>query len=105
MPELAGGDVELLTSELATNALRHAASPLTVIVRYDGRAVRVEVGDGSPELPTSRSPGLSEPHGRGLMLIDALSSGWGVTPTRDGKRVWFEVDVDVGGGGADDAPQ
>ena len=91
MAEMVGGDVGLLASELATNALRHAASSFTVIVRYDGARVRVEVGDGSRAVPRVRRPQPDEVSGRGLLLVEALASDWGVIPTLDGKRVWFEV--------------
>ena len=91
MPEVVEGDVELLASELATNAVRHAESAFTVIVRYDGDTVRVEVGDGSRALPRRRTPAVDDVSGRGLVLVEALSAGWGVIPTVDGKRVWFEV--------------
>jgi hypothetical protein len=91
MSEMVGGDVELLASELVTNVIRHAASPFTVILRYDGHHVRVEVGDGSRALPDPRPPTLDDETGRGLLLLEALASGWGVTPTLAGKRVWFEV--------------
>lgn len=79
--------------------MRHAASAFTVIVRYDGEKVRVEVGDGSRALPRRRSPDLDDVGGRGLVLVEALASAWGVLPTVDGKRVWFEVPA-----GADRAP-
>lgn len=85
------GDVELLASETATNAMRHAGTQATVIVRYLGDRVRVEVGDGSKALPELRNPEFDEPGGRGLSLVDALSSSWGVVETVDGKRVWFDV--------------
>ncbi|HEU0131146.1 MAG TPA: SpoIIE family protein phosphatase [Mycobacteriales bacterium] len=85
------GDVVLMASELATNALAHGVSPVTAIVRYDGRAVRVEVGDGSRELPAQRAPHVDDEHGRGMQLVAALAADWGAVPTRDGKRVWFEV--------------
>jgi hypothetical protein len=49
------------------------------------------VGDGSSALPQVRTRGLQEVGGRGLALVESLSSGWGVTPTLAGKRVWFEV--------------
>ncbi|HEV3496629.1 MAG TPA: ATP-binding protein, partial [Actinomycetes bacterium] len=85
------GDVELLATETATNAMRHAGTEATVIVRYLGDRVRVEVGDGSTVLPHVRTPGFDETGGRGLALVETLSSGWGVTRTVGGKRVWFEV--------------
>ncbi|HVF05309.1 MAG TPA: SpoIIE family protein phosphatase [Frankiaceae bacterium] len=88
---LADGTVELLASELATNALFHGISPVTVIARYDGNAVRVEVGDGSRELPAPRDALLTDEGGRGLHLVAELSSDWGTLATLDGKRVWFEV--------------
>jgi sigma-B regulation protein RsbU (phosphoserine phosphatase) len=88
---LEDGDVVLLASELATNAIFHGVSPVTVIARYDGAVVRVEVGDGSRELPAPRDARDSDEGGRGMHLVEALSSGWGSLPTREGKRVWFEV--------------
>ena len=100
MPEVVGGDAELLASELSTNALLHADSAFTVIVRYDGATVRVEVGDGSRAVPALRAPRVDDPNGRGIMLVEALSSAWGVTPTLEGKRVWFEVPADVEAGAA-----
>ena len=93
MPELVGGELELLTSELATNATRHARSSFTVIVRYDGAAVRVEVGDGSRALPVVRTPAPEDVNGRGMVLVEALADRWGVVPTLEGKRVWIERDL------------
>ncbi|MBW3613725.1 MAG: SpoIIE family protein phosphatase [Actinobacteria bacterium] len=92
MPELVGGDLELLTSEVATNSVRHAGGgPFSILVRYDGRVVRVEVGDGSRVLPLPGNPGSEATSGRGLLLVDSLASAWGVVPTVHGKRVWFEL--------------
>jgi anti-sigma regulatory factor (Ser/Thr protein kinase) len=85
------GDVELLSTEIATNAMRHAGTHATLIVRYLGDRIRVEVGDGSSVLPRMRVAGESDQGGRGLPLVEALSSSWGVIETVDGKRVWFEV--------------
>ena len=90
-PLLEEGDVELLATETATNAVRHAGTAATVIVRYLGDRVRVEVGDGSTALPQVRTAGPEETGGRGLSLVETLSSQWGVTRTLGGKRVWFEV--------------
>jgi anti-sigma regulatory factor (Ser/Thr protein kinase) len=94
MEELLGGDLELLATEVATNAILHAESTMTVIVRYLGPVVRVEVGDGSRELPVPAMPGPRDLSGRGLQLVRSLASDWGVKLTRTGKRVWFEVSAD-----------
>lgn len=85
------GDVELLATEIATNAVRHAGTDAVVVVRYLGHRIRVEVGDGSTELPRIRTPDADEPGGRGLPLVEALSCEWGVVEAVHGKRVWFEV--------------
>ena len=85
------GDMELLTSELVGNAIRHGQSPFHVIVRYDGPAVRVEVGDGSAALPRRLQPDPDATGGRGIQIVDHVARDWGVTLTRDGKRVWFEL--------------
>lgn len=91
MPEMADGALELLTSELTTNAVRHARSAFTVVVRYDGDRVRIEVDDSSPEVPQPRTPDDEDTGGRGLILVEALAEAWGTTPTPDGKQVWFEL--------------
>jgi PAS domain S-box-containing protein len=93
---MADGDIELLTSELVGNAVRHASSPFTVIVRYDGRAIRVEVGDGSPALPRRLQPGPEATGGRGIQIVEDVAANWGVVGTVDGKRVWFELAIPGG---------
>jgi anti-sigma regulatory factor (Ser/Thr protein kinase) len=94
MPEMLEGDAALLLSELATNAVLHARSPFTVIVRYDGANLVIEVGDGSQAQPRMRLTDMSDaPGGRGLMLIDTIAPRWGILPTTKGKRVWFQLPV------------
>jgi anti-sigma regulatory factor (Ser/Thr protein kinase) len=86
-------DVQLLASEITANAIEHGQSPVTVIARYDGRCVRVEVGDGSLEAPARRQAEPFDEKGRGMFLVDAIAQAWGVLPTVHGKRVWFEIAV------------
>ncbi|MDQ1396027.1 MAG: hypothetical protein QOG64_1286, partial [Acidimicrobiaceae bacterium] len=86
-------DVELLTSEVVTNAVVHASTDVTVVFRYLGDRMRIEVGDGSRVLPQLRVAAPHDTGGRGLLLLDRLSSSWGTVPTRSGKRVWFELPV------------
>jgi anti-sigma regulatory factor (Ser/Thr protein kinase) len=84
--------VGLIVSELATNCVRHAASEFTISVDREGSAVRVEVSDRGPGEPRVRTPGPTEPTGRGLRILDALADAWGVTASpRAGKTVWFTV--------------
>jgi anti-sigma regulatory factor (Ser/Thr protein kinase) len=84
--------VELLTSEVVTNAIIHGRSGPLLAVQVNERAVRVAVGDVSPELPVRRPGRLDDVSGRGVIIIDELASAWGVERERNGsKRVWFEV--------------
>lgn len=85
----------LLTSEIVTNAVRHAAGMLAMqldLSLLDGM-VRVAVEDPVPAPPVIRNPGVDEIGGRGLLLVEALAARWGTTPTDRGKVVWFEFPV------------
>lgn len=90
---LADGDLELLASEVTTNAVLHAGTAFTVTVRYLGPVLRVEVDDASPALPAPEAADDDDVHGRGLFIVDRLAAGWGVTTSATGKRVWFEIAV------------
>jgi anti-sigma regulatory factor (Ser/Thr protein kinase) len=84
--------VLLLASELVTNAVRHARTPFEVTVDVDDEAVRVAVIDGDTEhVPQMRHPGPDDTNGRGLVLVDQLSTYWGSDRTGGGKAVWFKV--------------
>jgi len=84
-------DVRLLVSELVTNALVHAGSEAEVAVVLRSDAIRVEVADDSTNPPVLREATPREPGGRGLALVEALSTSWGFDIHDDGKVVWFEV--------------
>jgi CheY-like chemotaxis protein/anti-sigma regulatory factor (Ser/Thr protein kinase) len=84
-------DAELCTSELATNAVVHAHSPLLLIVSRQRHGVRVEVEDESPGPVEPGALGGAAESGRGLAIVDALCECWGVSERPDGKSVWFEV--------------
>lgn len=81
----------LLTSEVVTNALRHGTGQVRVGCDADDAIVRVEVGDDERGRPRVRRADTDEESGRGMFLVDALASAWGVTDTAHGKVVWFEV--------------
>ena len=84
--------VELMVSELATNCIRHTDSGFELSVSRRGGDIRVEATDGAGGRPEMRSPEPTDPSGRGLKIIDMLSSDWGVDHhPATGKTVWFTV--------------
>jgi anti-sigma regulatory factor (Ser/Thr protein kinase) len=84
-------DAQLVLSELATNAVIHARSPFSVLVRSDDSRLRLAVQDSSRVMPTCRFGLPKGMPGRGLHVVAALSSAWGVDATSDGKAVWAEL--------------
>jgi anti-sigma regulatory factor (Ser/Thr protein kinase) len=86
--------VEVLISELATNVVRHARTPFTVMITWDGHTLRAGVSDGSPLAPRRPLASHDDEGGRGLFLVDAVATDWGVDPYHDGKTVWFEITRD-----------
>ena len=89
--------IELLTSEVVTNAVRHASSAPRIEAHLGPDTVRVAVYDEDPTLPRHREPDVGRTGGRGLHLLDRVASRWGAEPTADGgKVVWFELDRSSG---------
>lgn len=81
----------VLTSEVVTNAVTHGAGDVTFGFEADLVHVRVEVGDDDAQRPRARRAGEDEEGGRGMLLVEALSSAWGVVDRPPGKVVWFTV--------------
>lgn len=109
----------LLTSELVTNAVTHgtptAGTFVLLTIAYDAACLRVDVHDGSGNLPMldagviDQAPAEAET-GRGLLLVTSLSAEWGFYRTPAGKAVYFtlelhrdisETGIDAGSGRAD----
>ena len=88
-----GETVELLTSELVGNVVRHAQTEMLVAARLEGSTLTVEVVDDSPDMLIQRDPRLEDPNGRGLLMVNSLAARWGVQRRRTGKSVWFELDL------------
>jgi anti-sigma regulatory factor (Ser/Thr protein kinase) len=93
------GALRLLVSELVTNSVRHvvgSTKPVVLAVQIGAHAIRVEVHDGGAGF----EPGKPQPRGAdggfGLFLVERMASRWGVE-SRDGTRVWFELDLAPGG--------
>jgi anti-sigma regulatory factor (Ser/Thr protein kinase)/putative methionine-R-sulfoxide reductase with GAF domain len=87
-------DVQLIVSELASNAIVHSGSSFDVTVeRLNDGAVRVEVRDFGPGTPRLINRGTDSDSGRGLQIVDLLADTWGVVnrPGGIGKSAWFIV--------------
>ena len=84
----------LVTSELVTNAVVHAQTPLQLTMVHADDQVRLAVRDrGGGRAATGDRARASSLNGRGLALVDAYSSSWGVLPARrSGKTVWAVLD-------------
>jgi anti-sigma regulatory factor (Ser/Thr protein kinase) len=84
-------DAVIVASELATNSVRHANSPFRFCLQRHADGVRMEIHDVSDVLPTPRNPTRHDVGGRGLAIIDGLSTSWGTELRADGKVVWSEI--------------
>ena len=85
---------ELLTDELVTNAVRHGGGWFKVTASVGTRRVRVAVSDRSGAAPlVVYRPGHSLDHGRGLTIVDALASNWGIERHEAEKQIRFEIDL------------
>jgi anti-sigma regulatory factor (Ser/Thr protein kinase) len=97
LPEGAAADVELLMTEVVSNAVRHAstssADEIVIRLSADG-LVRVEVVDAGAlfEPPSLDPPHDARTSGWGLFLVDRLATTWGVEAEGGRKKVWFELD-------------
>lgn len=88
LPELAFG-MELVLSELVTNAIRHGSAPITVRLLLD-RTLTCEVSDGSSTSPHLRHAATTDEGGRGLFLVAQVAERWGTRYTGAGKVIWAE---------------
>jgi serine/threonine-protein kinase RsbW len=84
--------VALLVSEVATNCIRHTNGPFDLSVTQGTGEIRIEATDRGGGEPRMRSPGPTDPTGRGLQIVDMLSTDWGYERTVEaGTTVWFTV--------------
>jgi anti-sigma regulatory factor (Ser/Thr protein kinase) len=85
--------VSLLVTELVTNAILHARTPLRLVIETHPDHVRVGVEDASQSQPEVHHYGTDAVTGRGLALVEQLASSWGVNGTLTGKVVWCEIPI------------
>jgi anti-sigma regulatory factor (Ser/Thr protein kinase) len=91
-------DCSLIVTELVTNAVRHGGSVIHLRLGTNGSWVYGEVFDDGGGMPRVCHPGLDEPGGRGLVIVERLADEWGAVPLPEGgKIVWFLLGA--GGGG------
>ena len=84
-------EVSLAVTELVTNALVHADSPSSLSLSDLEGSVRIVVHDNEPQLPHVVHAEDGDTHGRGLAMIDALATCWGVEMDERGKIVWLDI--------------
>jgi hypothetical protein len=90
----------LVVSELVTNAIVHAAGERVVCELHDGDdLVRIAVRDEgcAPGEPHASPQRPEEEHGRGLLLVAAVSRAWGAQDTGPGMLVWAELERSADG--------
>ena len=95
VPEAVLESAELVVSELVTNAARHSEDALDVALERAPGLLRIAVTDTSHRMPVEAGGPVEEDatSGRGLMLVEAVASRWGVDSTGLSKRVWAELDL------------
>jgi serine phosphatase RsbU (regulator of sigma subunit)/PAS domain-containing protein/anti-sigma regulatory factor (Ser/Thr protein kinase) len=87
-----GFGMELVLSELITNAIRYGSEPIHVRLIHD-RTLICEVSDGSSTSPHLRYAATTDEGGRGLFLVSQLAERWGTRYTPQGKVIWAELTV------------
>jgi anti-sigma regulatory factor (Ser/Thr protein kinase) len=95
-------DIELVTSELLTNAICHSGSgeegsPVTIRIRAEDGWVRIEVTDrGNASWAEPTGAGEDEERGRGLAIVHTLADKAGHEPAAGGQVSWAEIHWDAG---------
>jgi serine/threonine-protein kinase RsbW len=88
--------IELMVSELVTNCIRHTDSGFDLTIALSTEQIRVEVTDRGLGEPGMRSPRPSDPTGRGLRIVEMLSTHWGHEKRPGGaKTVWFTLTLEA----------
>jgi anti-sigma regulatory factor (Ser/Thr protein kinase) len=87
---------EVLISELVSNVVRHAHSPIDVDLNWNDGTLRAEVRDGSSIIPAVAELADAD-GGYGLRIVEAFAQDWGIKQLEHGKAVWFTIRRDKPG--------
>ncbi|MEV7090124.1 ATP-binding protein [Streptomyces sp. NPDC093085] len=79
-------DVRLVVSELVSNAVEHGRGTVLLRIQHANGRLRIEVRDENPAPAWLQNADAEDVCGRGLFLVDALASMWGVSD--DGRATW-----------------
>ena len=86
-------DATLVVTELVTNAVVHGDSSFRLQLSRTSGAFRIEVVDEGEGTPEPQPQDMEAEGGRGIMLVDAMASSWGVESVPSGKVVWAEIAI------------
>jgi len=86
-------DLEIVVSELVTNAVLAGCVVMHLVLTLNPSCLRVDLRDNAPGWPTELDATPLDDHGRGLAIVSALASRWGVRRLPDAKEVWAEMDL------------
>ena len=87
-------DTLIVVDELVSNSVLHAATPMVVTLEYEPSVVRCSVSDRCASGPMPRVVERADGTGRGLRLVNAIATRWGVERSHVGTTVWAEIATD-----------
>jgi len=81
----------LIVSELATNAVKHSRTPVTVWLARRLDRIVLSVQDGSSGHSQLGRPIETDEQGHGMVVVDVLAQRWGEREVPEGKMIWAEI--------------
>jgi anti-sigma regulatory factor (Ser/Thr protein kinase) len=86
-------DLEIIVSELVTNAVLAGCAAMHLALTLNPSCLRIDLRDDAAGWPTELDASPMDDHGRGLAIVSALASRWGVRRLAEVKEVWAELDL------------
>ena len=84
---------QLVVSELVTNVVVHASTPLLLAAEHDSSHLTIAVADGDSSPPVLADPEPTAEGGRGVGIVALVAAAWGVRRTALGKLVWASISL------------